>query len=117
MLKIVNNGFKEPMLFEYVLNGKAQTLQIVQMTIQDEMRKAKLEREAQNNEELSEDAKSAAFLMARVACCIKTEEGEYAFQADEVLPSDVILALLPHCAEMNPLPEAGETLETRKKKS
>lgn len=117
MLKIENNGFKDPLLFEYSVNGKKQKLQIVQMSIQDEMRKAKLEREAHSNEDLSEEAKSAAFLMARIVSCIKTMKGEYAFKAEDVLPSEVILALLPHCSEMNPVPEVEETLETRKKKS
>ena len=114
MLKIVNNGFKTPIDFEYEVDGETQQLSIVQMSVEDEIRFHGFQTKIMEAN-FSENTKNAKWLVAKIACCIKDAEGNYPFDFDEELPSEVVMALLPHCNEMNPLPTEDSGLEARKK--
>lgn len=116
MLKIVNNGFKKPTMFQYEVDGEARDLNIVQMDVADDIRFHKLQKEVMDDETLSEEQKQAKWLQAKVACSVKEIDGGYVFDLTSELPSEVIMALLPYINDLNPLP-AEEGLEGKKKKS
>lgn len=111
MLKIVNNGFKEPVWFEYESDGVKHQLKIIQRSVKHEAGLQKALRESNTDDQ---EEKVAKYIMAKIAFSIETEGGDRFFNVSDNLPFDVASKLLEEVGKLNP---EGVALEEAKKKS